>query len=94
MVRVVYCAPLFIPLEVLATLAFHLTCTWQDPSHDFGFLHRLDVPSSGLVLAAKTYEAGRHQGMSKAHASHAVRTFASSCASQSSFFHKTSSKDA
>ncbi|CAE8704420.1 unnamed protein product [Polarella glacialis] len=29
----------------------------QDAQCDFGFLHRLDVPSSGLVLAAKTYEA-------------------------------------
>ena len=28
-----------------------------DPDHDFGFLHRLDVPSSGLVLVAKTYKA-------------------------------------
>ena len=28
-----------------------------DSSHDFGFLHRLDVPSSGLLLAAKSYEA-------------------------------------
>eukprot|EP00929_Paragymnodinium_shiwhaense_P039430 TRINITY_DN20697_c0_g1_i1.p1 TRINITY_DN20697_c0_g1~~TRINITY_DN20697_c0_g1_i1.p1 ORF type:complete len:727 (-),score=97.37 TRINITY_DN20697_c0_g1_i1:612-2792(-) len=30
---------------------------WFDDSHDFGFLHRLDVPSSGLILVAKTYEA-------------------------------------
>ncbi|CAJ1440157.1 unnamed protein product [Effrenium voratum] len=29
----------------------------HDASHSFGFLHRLDVPSSGLILAAKTYEA-------------------------------------
>eukprot|EP00439_Symbiodinium_sp_Y106_P024052 s1993_g2.t3 len=29
----------------------------HDQTHSFGFLHRLDVPSSGLVLAAKTYEA-------------------------------------
>ena len=28
-----------------------------DPDHGFGFLHRLDVPSSGLVLVAKTYKA-------------------------------------
>ena len=28
----------------------------QDRSHHFGFLHRLDVPCSGLVLMAKTYE--------------------------------------
>ena len=28
-----------------------------DPDHNFGVLHRLDVPSSGLVLAAKTYKA-------------------------------------
>ena len=28
-----------------------------DPYHDFGFLHRIDVPSSGLVLVAKTYKA-------------------------------------
>ncbi|CAE8721446.1 unnamed protein product [Polarella glacialis] len=29
----------------------------HDEEHQCGFLHRLDVPSSGLVLAAKTYEA-------------------------------------
>ncbi|CAE8626271.1 unnamed protein product [Polarella glacialis] len=29
----------------------------HDEEHQFGFLHRLDLPSSGLVLAAKTYEA-------------------------------------
>ncbi|CAJ1327877.1 unnamed protein product [Effrenium voratum] len=29
----------------------------QDASATFGFLHRLDVPSSGLILAARTYEA-------------------------------------
>ena len=28
-----------------------------DPDHNFGILHRLDVPSSGLVLVAKTYKA-------------------------------------
>ena len=28
-----------------------------DPDHDFGFLHRIDVTSSGLVLVAKTYKA-------------------------------------
>eukprot|EP00434_Breviolum_minutum_P011108 symbB.v1.2.009802.t1/scaffold614.1/size180566/12 len=28
----------------------------KDETHSYGFLHRLDVPSSGLVLAAKTYE--------------------------------------
>ena len=28
-----------------------------DPDHGFGFLHRLDVPASGLVLFAKTYKA-------------------------------------
>eukprot|EP00435_Cladocopium_sp_Y103_P034503 s1211_g8.t3 len=33
------------------------TSITQDSSHSYGFLHRLDVPSSGLVLAAKTYEA-------------------------------------
>ena len=30
---------------------------FQDPDHNHGFLHRLDVPSSGLILVAKTYEA-------------------------------------
>ncbi|CAK9075147.1 unnamed protein product [Durusdinium trenchii] len=30
---------------------------FRDPSRDMGFLHRLDVPSSGLLLAAKGYEA-------------------------------------
>ncbi|CAJ1333000.1 unnamed protein product [Effrenium voratum] len=29
----------------------------EDARHSCGFLHRLDVPSSGLILAAKTYEA-------------------------------------
>ena len=29
----------------------------QDASHHYGFIHRLDVPGSGLVLAAKSYEA-------------------------------------
>ncbi|CAE8595721.1 unnamed protein product [Polarella glacialis] len=29
----------------------------HDAEHGCGFLHRLDVPSSGLILAAKTYEA-------------------------------------
>ena len=28
-----------------------------DPDHGFGILHRLDVPSSGLVLVATTYKA-------------------------------------
>ncbi|CAE8640707.1 unnamed protein product, partial [Polarella glacialis] len=29
----------------------------HDQDQHFGFLHRLDVPSSGLILVAKTYEA-------------------------------------
>lgn len=29
----------------------------EDVSHQRGFLHRLDVPSSGLILVTKTYEA-------------------------------------
>lgn len=29
----------------------------RDEKHNFGFLHRLDVPSSGLILEARTYEA-------------------------------------
>ena len=29
----------------------------QDALHKYGFLHRLDMPSSGLILVAKTYEA-------------------------------------
>ncbi|CAE8590607.1 unnamed protein product [Polarella glacialis] len=29
----------------------------RDEGHQCGFLHRLDLPSSGLILAAKTYEA-------------------------------------
>ena len=29
----------------------------RDSDHNFGFLHRLDVPSSGLILVAKNYEA-------------------------------------
>ena len=36
-------------------------CAWYvadaDTERDYGFLHRLDVPSSGLLIAAKTYEA-------------------------------------
>ena len=29
----------------------------MDSKHNFGFLHRLDIPSSGLILAASGYEA-------------------------------------
>ena len=29
----------------------------QDVEHNYGFLHRLDVPSSGLILLARNYEA-------------------------------------
>jgi len=29
----------------------------MDAQHNFGFLHRLDVPSSGLILVAKNYKA-------------------------------------
>ncbi|CAE7938800.1 TRAP1, partial [Symbiodinium sp. KB8] len=36
---------------------FGRTPIFQDPGHNYGFLHRLDVPSSGLILVAKTYEA-------------------------------------
>ncbi|CAJ1414941.1 unnamed protein product, partial [Effrenium voratum] len=32
---------------------------WRDASWDYGFLHRLDVPSSGLILAAKSYRGYR-----------------------------------
>ncbi|CAE8588905.1 unnamed protein product [Polarella glacialis] len=39
-----------------ATLGKHFAIV-HDEEHQCGFLHRLDVPSSGLVLAAKTYEA-------------------------------------
>jgi len=41
-------------------------CAWPpgsivlDHSHEYGFLHRLDTPSSGLILTAKTYEAYYH----------------------------------
>ena len=34
--------------------------TWpilRDEEVNYGFLHRLDVPSSGLILTAKSYEA-------------------------------------
>ena len=31
-----------------------------DSSHQHGFLHRLDLPSSGLIIAAKTYRAFYH----------------------------------
>ncbi|CAL1158927.1 unnamed protein product [Cladocopium goreaui] len=30
---------------------------FSDQQHNLGFLHRLDVPSSGLIMCAKTYEA-------------------------------------
>ena len=30
---------------------------FSDEEHHFGFIHRLDVPSSGLILLAKSYEA-------------------------------------
>ncbi|CAE8656581.1 unnamed protein product [Polarella glacialis] len=39
-----------------ATLGKHFAIV-RDEEHQCGFLHRLDLPSSGLVLAAKTYEA-------------------------------------
>ncbi|CAE8626802.1 unnamed protein product [Polarella glacialis] len=39
-----------------ATLGKHFAIV-HDEEHQCGFLHRLDLPSSGLVLAAKTYEA-------------------------------------
>ncbi|CAK9034719.1 unnamed protein product [Durusdinium trenchii] len=29
----------------------------RDPQHRFGFLHRLDVPTSGLILCASSYQA-------------------------------------
>jgi 23S rRNA-/tRNA-specific pseudouridylate synthase len=29
----------------------------HDTEHSFGFIHRLDIPSSGLLLAAETFEA-------------------------------------
>uniref|UniRef100_A0A7S0FV93 Pseudouridine synthase RsuA/RluA-like domain-containing protein n=1 Tax=Pyrodinium bahamense TaxID=73915 RepID=A0A7S0FV93_9DINO len=29
----------------------------QDAAHGYGFLHRLDTPSSGLILVAKTFQA-------------------------------------
>ncbi|CAJ1378606.1 unnamed protein product [Effrenium voratum] len=33
---------------------------FQDLAHNCGFLHRLDVPSSGLIIVAKTYESFYH----------------------------------
>ena len=30
---------------------------FEDAQHHFGFLHRLDVPSSGLIVCSKTFEA-------------------------------------
>ncbi|CAE8687268.1 unnamed protein product [Polarella glacialis] len=39
-----------------ATLGKHFALV-HDEDHQCGFLHRLDLPSSGLILAAKTYEA-------------------------------------
>ncbi|CAE7561468.1 rluD [Symbiodinium sp. CCMP2456] len=43
--------------QVASCLQIHGKPITFDSSHDFGFLHRLDVPSSGLLLAAKSYEA-------------------------------------
>ena len=37
--------------------AFGDAAIFNDSKHQHGFLHRLDVPSSGLVLVAKTYQA-------------------------------------
>ena len=53
-----------VPLQVTATtlssftraLKPHCHILW-DTSHQHGFLHRLDVPSSGLILVAASYRA-------------------------------------
>ncbi|CAJ1344159.1 unnamed protein product [Effrenium voratum] len=43
-----------------AFMRSRLSCSWpilSEVAHQRGFLHRLDVPTSGLILAAKTHEA-------------------------------------
>lgn len=54
------CTSLPPPLQLSVFLLSLQAAPWpisRDAAHHWGFLHRLDVPSSGLVLAAKTYEA-------------------------------------
>ncbi|CAE8647733.1 unnamed protein product [Polarella glacialis] len=45
-----------LPLFLQASLGTQFAIL-QDAEYGHGFLHRLDVPTSGLILAAKTYEA-------------------------------------
>ena len=44
-------------LSFLRAVSFDRWPILQDDKHCRGFLHRLDVPSSGLILAAKRLEA-------------------------------------
>merc|ERR1712007_71743 len=46
--------------------------------HNRGFLHRLDVPSSGLILVAKTYEA-YYDLMLQLHVGKLLREYAAFC---------------
>ncbi|CAK9057467.1 unnamed protein product [Durusdinium trenchii] len=45
------------PHQLLSYLRARDARVIDDAQHAFGFLHRLDVPSSGLILSAKTYRA-------------------------------------
>lgn len=44
-------------LSLKSSLPSHARPIFSDERHHFGFIHRLDVPSSGLLLLAKSYEA-------------------------------------
>lgn len=47
-------------MQLLSWLQVVMESGWQlmrDSKHQFGFLHRLDVPSSGLIVTAKSFEA-------------------------------------
>ena len=53
-------------------------CILKDATHLHGFLHRLDVPSSGLILLAKTYQAFYYL-MSQLHLNQLVRDYVVCC---------------
>ncbi|CAE7633443.1 EMB2654 [Symbiodinium sp. CCMP2456] len=53
----VYGAHTALQLSSFAALHFGRLRILDDDSHNSGFLHRLDVPSSGLIMMAKSYAA-------------------------------------
>eukprot|EP00439_Symbiodinium_sp_Y106_P025902 s1408_g3.t1 len=53
----VYGAHTALQLSSFAALRFGRLRILDDDSHNSGFLHRLDVPSSGLIMMAKSYAA-------------------------------------